>query len=172
MSELREENIFLIGFMGVGKSTVAPMLAERLGVPLTDMGPLIRARRGGMSSAQIFDQLGEDAYRETETAILRERLEHKGQVFSCGGGITVRDENVRMMREKGTVIWLTATPETILEHLAGDDSRPLLRGRKTPEGIAEFMEERRPLYEKAADIQLAVDGMSPEQVVEAIVGIL
>ena len=128
MPELKDKNVFLIGFMGVGKSVVAPRLAEKMGVPLIDMGPLIRQKLGYRSSSQIFADLGEKAYRDAETEILKEKLKLKGQVFSCGGGITVREENVKMMKGKGTVVWMTATPETILEHLEGDDSRPLLRG--------------------------------------------
>ena len=172
MPELKDKNVFLIGFMGVGKSVVAPRLAEKMGVPLIDMGPLIRQKLGYRSSSQIFADLGEKAYRDAETEILKEKLKLKGQVFSCGGGITVREENVKMMKGKGTVVWMTATPETILEHLEGDDSRPLLRGRKSPEAIAEFMEERRPMYEKAADVQVAVDGLDVDEVVDAILKVL
>lgn len=158
--------------MGVGKSAVAPVLAELMGVPLVNMSRLIHTALGGRTTDQIVDELGMDAYRETETRILAEQVQTSGNVFSCGGGITTVAENIRLMKEHGTVIWMTASPETILDHLKDDDTRPNLRGRKTVEGIAEFMEERRPMYECAADMTFCVDGLTIEEVAKGIYDIL
>ena len=106
-------NLFLIGFMGCGKSSQAPLLSERLGLPVMEMDREIE-ERAGMTIREIFERFGEEDFRMRESGLLWE-LGDKSYVVSCGGGLPLLLENRRMMRESGRVIYLTATPETILK---------------------------------------------------------
>lgn len=150
------KNILLIGFMGTGKSTVSSRLKKRLGMKEVDTDALI-VKREGMSISDIFAQKGEEAFRNMETALLEELESQRNLIISCGGGMALRDENAAIMKAAGTVVWLTAEPETILKRVKNDDSRPLLRGNKNTAFISDLLEKRRPKYEAAADIAVATD---------------
>lgn len=150
------KNILLIGFMGTGKSTVSSRLKKRLGMKEVDTDALI-VKKEGMSISDIFARKGEEAFRNMETALLEELKSEKNLIVSCGGGMALRDENAAIMKAAGTVVWLTAEPETILERVKNDDSRPLLRGNKNTAFIADLLEKRRSKYEAAADIAVATD---------------
>lgn len=89
-------------------------------------------------------------------------------VISCGGGVPLREQNVQEMKKNGTVIWLTASAETIYERVKEDQNRPLLKDRMSVEGIARLMESRREKYERASDILIATDGKTIEQIGEEI----
>lgn len=161
-----EKNIVLIGFMGVGKTTI---YEELLGMGLTgvDTDSLIE-EMAQMSVSDIFAQYGEEHFRDLETQAVRKASEMAGGVISCGGGAVLRPENVECLQRTGKVVLLTATPETLLERLREDDTRPKLRGHKTVEGITQLMEERRAVYEKAAQITIATDGKTPAQICQEI----
>ncbi len=149
--------LFLIGFMGAGKTTVARALRRLTNWPMTDLDREIEDRCG-MKISEIFAEYGEDEFRRMESRILNEVSDRGGCIVSCGGGVIKSPANVALMRERGTVVWLTATPQTILSRVSFDDSRPLLAGRKTLEDIDAMIEERRPLYETASDFSVATDG--------------
>ena len=123
------KNILLIGFMGTGKSTISRRLHKLLEMKEIDTDALI-ASREGMSISDIFATKGEEAFRNMETELLRELKNERNLIISCGGGMALRDENAEIMKEAGTVVWLTAKPETILKRVEHDESRPLLRGNK------------------------------------------
>ena len=93
-------------------------------------------------------------------------------IISCGGGAALREENVKAMKENGYVVLLTATPETIFKRVGTDQNRPVLNGRRSPEGIRELMEERRPKYEAAADITVSTDKKNPSQIATEIISTL
>lgn len=164
------KNIFLIGFMGCGKSTAAAALSREYRLKQIEMDEAI-VKKAGMSIPEIFDRCGEAHFRSMETELLRSLAGTDNQVISCGGGVAMREENVRLMRECGTIILLTASAETILKRTAGDTNRPLLRGRRSIEGITELMEQRRPRYEDAADITVSTDGKLPEQIADEIIAL-
>ena len=150
-------NLFLIGFMGTGKSALAACLHRRFGLKLIEMDEEI-AKQEGMTIPEIFERNGEEYFRDAETALLRSISEGKGTVVSCGGGVPLRQCNVDIMRKGGKTVLLTAEPETVKKRVSGNRNRPLLRGRETAEAIRELMEERRPSYEKAADFVISTDG--------------
>ena len=154
-------NIYLIGFMGVGKSTVSRKLAEAAGYEEIDTDARI-ARRQGRSVSEIFREKGEAYFRDLETELLEELAGQERNVVSCGGGMALRGENVRLMKRGGAVAWLTASPETVLGRVRRDGSRPLLEGMVELGQIREMMEGRVPYYQKAAD------GRSPEESAEEI----
>ena len=163
------KNIFLIGFMGCGKSTVAAWLSRNRGMDIIEMDQQI-AEREGMSIPDIFAQHGEIYFRDAETRLLMEIQTEQNKVISCGGGVVLRKENVDYMKRSGVIVLLTAQPETILERVRDDDDRPLLRGNKNVEFIRDMMEKRREKYEAAADIVIRTDNKSIETICNEIMG--
>ena len=163
-----QKNIMLIGFMGTGKSTVASCLCEIYGMDLVEMDELIAAREG-MSIPDIFAKKGETYFRDLETNLVIELQSKTNKVVSCGGGVVLRDCNVKEMKKNGCVVLLTAQPETVLERVKDDDNRPLLRGNKNVEFISEMMEKRREKYETAADVVISTDGKDVETICKEII---
>ena len=161
-------NVFLIGFMGSGKSTVASCLAKNYGMEMIDMDQLI-VEREGMTIPDIFAQKGEQYFRDVETKLLIEIQAEQNKVVSCGGGVVLREENVQAMKKCGQVVLLNAKPETILERVKDDDNRPLLRGNKNVEFIRDMMEKRQPKYEEAADFVADTDGKSADIICKEII---
>ena len=127
-------NIYLIGFMGVGKSTVAKELSKRLDYQLIDTDDEIESREA-RSISDIFERDGEEYFRGLERELIRELSSKDNLIVSCGGGIIKCDENIRLMRESGKVVLLEASPETIYERVKDNDSRPLLQANPGIEGI-------------------------------------
>jgi len=162
-------NIFLIGFMGVGKSTIAKLLAKELQAELVEMDETIEAE-AGMSINEIFEKFGEQHFRDLETALVERVAKTGGAVVSCGGGAVLRPENVELMKQSGKIIFLSATPETIYERVKHSTNRPLLNGNMNVEYIRELMERRREAYENAADVVVSTDGKWKSQIVEEILG--
>lgn len=151
------KNIFLIGYMGTGKSTVAAYMAKQYGLEVLEMDQMI-VEREGMSISDIFAKQGEGYFRDVETNLLIEIQSQENKVVSCGGGVVLREQNVEEMRKGGKIVLLSAKAETILERVKDDDSRPLLQGNKNVEFINDMLEKRRPKYESAADIVIQTDG--------------
>lgn len=164
-------NIFLIGFMGCGKSTVSRALHDICDAPVIEMDEVL-VKREKMSIPDIFSSKGEAYFRRIETNLLTEMQEGKASIVSCGGGVPMRPENVAEMQKSGKIVLLTALPETILNRVKNDDNRPLLKGRKTVQGIEELMEQRRGKYQKAADITVSTDDKSAEQIAGEILELL
>ena len=162
-----EYNIFLIGFMGTGKSTIASAFAEKYAMEMVEMDEEI-ARREKMSIPEIFARYGEEYFRNKETGFLQEISQMTEKIVSCGGGAVLRKENVSIMKENGRIVLLTASPEEIFERVKNDNGRPLLQGRKNVEAIRELMEGRRAKYEEAANIIVCTDGKSKEAICEEI----
>lgn len=162
--------VFLIGFMGVGKSSVAAVLGQTLGVPVREMDEVI-AERENRSIPEIFQQDGEAYFREVEHRVLEE-LGSGPQIISCGGGVPMRRDNVESMHALGLTVLLTAEPETVFQRVRHDDNRPLLRGNMNVAYIAELMEQRRERYESAADCCVATDGRTVEELCREIVALL
>ncbi|MCI8275587.1 MAG: shikimate kinase [Lachnospiraceae bacterium] len=166
-------NIALIGFMGVGKTTVSHLLGRLSGMPEVDVDRRI-VEREGRPIPEIFETDGEAAFRDMETAAIRELVcsvpaaagekEDCGRIISCGGGAVLKGENVKLLKENGVIVLLTAEPETVLGRVGDGKSRPALGGIVTVEHIAELMERRRAAYEAAADFRVATDGRTPEEI--------
>ncbi len=163
---LRGRALFLLGFMGVGKSTVGPLLAKALGVSFVDLDSLIE-ERAGKTIETIFQEEGEAAFRSYETDLLREVVSHGegGMVVATGGGVVTREENWEVLK-KGLTVALMASPEELEARLGeGEEGRPLLQGS---EDWRDILKARDPLYRKAS---LVVDttGLTPGEVVKIIV---
>lgn len=161
------QHIFLIGFMGAGKSTIAEKLQEMLGVKQMEMDQMI-VEQQGMPITEIFEKYGEAHFRDMESQLLIDLKDKEPGVVSCGGGIVVREENPGYMKESGKVVFLTATPQTIYERVKDSTDRPILNGNMNVEYISELMEKRRAKYEAAADIIVATDNKSAEDICKEI----
>ena len=161
-------NIFLIGFMGCGNSTVATKLNQMYGMHVVEMDQEI-SKRQKMSIPEIFEQYGEEYFRNLESALLEEIATGSGQVVSCGGGVVLREDNVAEMKKSGHIVLLTAKPENVLKRVQKDDNRPILKGRKTVEDIQTLMEARREKYEGAADIVVATDDKNIAEICDEII---
>lgn len=162
------ENVFLIGFMGAGKSTIAKKLREDLQMELVEMDARI-VEEQGMSINDIFAQYGEDHFRDIESQLIVTLGEEGNTIVSCGGGVVVRPQNVEYMKKSGKVVFLSATPETIYDRVKNSTERPILNGHMNVEYIAELMEKRRALYEAAADIKIDTDQKSREEICKEII---
>ncbi len=161
-------NLVLIGFMGAGKSTMSDYFNTMFAMDVIEMDQII-SRREGMSIPDIFEVHGEEYFRDCETNLLIEMQSRRNVVISCGGGVPMRERNVKEMRKNGRVILLTARPETILERVKEDHSRPLLENNKNVNFIESLMEKRREKYEAAADIIVQTDGKSIQEIGEEII---
>lgn len=162
------KNIFLIGFMGAGKSTIASMLRKKLSMNLVEMDARI-VKEQGMSINEIFEKYGESHFRDIESQLIVTIGNEGDTVVSCGGGVVVRAENTEYMKKNGTIVFLSATPETIYSRVKDSTDRPILNGHMNVEYIAELMEKRRALYEAAADIKISTDGKSTEEICNEII---
>ena len=122
-----KEHIFMIGFMGVGKTSTSRILSKKLGVKENDTDAMI-VKQEKKSIAEIFADEGEEYFRKTETGIIDKLAELEPCIVSCGGGMAMREVNVEKMKKIGKVVLLTATPETIYSHVKDSTNRPLLNG--------------------------------------------
>jgi shikimate kinase len=161
------KNIFLIGFMGCGKSTMARLLEEELSMELVEMDETIEAEEQRTIN-EIFATDGEQHFRDLESQLIVRIADKGGMIVSCGGGAILREENVTNMKKNGTIVYLSATPETIYERVRYSTNRPLLNGNMNVEYISELMSKRVDKYEKAADIIFSVDGKTKTEVLEQI----
>lgn len=168
----KRENVILIGFMGSGKSTTGISLSYKLQCTLADTDKMIE-KQEGRSISDIFAAEGEAYFREKETELLG-KLKKSGvrQIFSVGGGTPLREENRKLLRELGTVVYLKVSPETVWERLKGDTTRPLLQGDDPPGKIRTLLAQRETFYREAADIVVRTDGKKPVEVVDEIVNLL
>lgn len=152
-----KRHIFLIGFMGCGKSSNAACLADLTGAGRLEMDQEIE-KKEQMKILEIFEKHGEPYFRDLETEFVKQLSNMAPSIVSCGGGVVLREENVRLMKEMGIVVLLTATPETVLARVQESDERPILNGCKNTASIEALMETRRNLYERAADVTISTDG--------------
>lgn len=161
-------NIFLIGFMGSGKSTIGRFLQKELNMELVEMDARI-VEEQGMSINDIFAEKGEDYFRDLESRLVLDLNSEGNTIVSCGGGVVIRPENVENMKKNGTIVFLSATPDTIYERVKNSTERPILNGHMNVEYIAELMEKRRALYENAADIRIETDGKTKDEICKEII---
>lgn len=163
-----KRNIFLVGFMGAGKSTIARILKSKLDMKLVEMDARI-VEEQKMPITDIFAKFGESHFRDIESQLILTLGSEGNTVVSCGGGVVVRSENTEYMKKNGIVIYLSAKPETIYERVKDSTDRPILNGNMNVEYITELMEKRRALYEAAADIVIETDGKNANTICEEII---
>lgn len=167
----KEKNIFLIGFMGSGKSTIAKLLSKETSRELVEMDETIEAEEN-MTINEIFEKYGETYFRDLESQLIERIAQKGGAVVSCGGGAVLREENISNMKKNGLVVYLSATPQTIYERVRHSTNRPLLNGNMNVEYIQELMEKRLPMYENVTDVVVDVNKKEKTEILEEIVSLL
>jgi len=146
-------NLFLIGPMGAGKTTVGRRVAEQLGLTFHDLDREIEERCGA-DIPLIFELECEAGFRKRESEVLDELTTQQGVLISTGGGAVLRAENRQHLRERGFVVYLETTVEQQLKRLAHDRKRPLLAAPDRRERLTALLAEREPLYREIADLTL------------------
>ncbi|MDO4295143.1 MAG: shikimate kinase [bacterium] len=164
---MERKHIFLIGFMGAGKSTVAAELARQTQRTVIEMDARIE-REEQKKISDIFADFGEAYFRSLETKLLETIGEEPAAIVSCGGGAAMREENRDIMHVEGYTVLLTAKPNTIYERVRFSTERPILNQNMSVEYIQELMEKRRPAYEAAADFIVWTDGKNVSQISQEI----
>ncbi len=160
-------HIYLVGFMGCGKSTVGPLLAQALGRPFIDLDEVIQ-RSSGRTIAEIFRDSGESAFRALETRCLEEVAGGPPAVVALGGGAFQDSVNRSILAATGTTVWLQVSLATAKARVLGDPSRPLARD---PHRLQELFERRLASF-RQADLQICVDGRTPEDLAAELVSLL
>ena len=160
-------NIFLIGPMGTGKSTIGRLLAAELRRVFYDSDHEIE-RRCGCNIPWIFDVEGEAGFRDRETRTIDRLTRHRGVVLATGGGAIIRETNRRMLQERGTVIYLHASLEQLIKRTSRDRNRPLLQCEDPAARLRELMAQRESLYLETADLIISTERRSPRSVINTI----
>ncbi|HKK04638.1 MAG TPA: shikimate kinase AroK [Gammaproteobacteria bacterium] len=161
------ENIFLVGPMGAGKTTIGRQLAEALGYQFVDSDHEIEQRTGA-NIPLIFDVEGEAGFRRREAAVIDELTQRTGLVLATGGGAVLDPANRTHLKTRGKVIYLAASVAKLLERTARDRNRPLLQTADPRAKLEALMAERDPLYRDVADLVVNTDRGSVRRVVKDI----
>lgn len=163
-------NIFLIGPMGAGKTTIGRQLSRELKRPFYDSDRVIEEQTGA-DIPLIFDLEGEEGFRKREQAVIDELTSMDNIVLATGGGAVLRKENRQHLVERGITFYLYSNLDDLLERTRKDKNRPLLHGEEPPEVILQrLMEERDPLYRQTADYVIDTGNSSIRGVIKAIMG--
>lgn len=164
-------NIFLVGMMGAGKTTLGRALAQRLQLEFVDTDKVL-VERTGVPVATIFEIEGEDGFRRREADILEELSARNGCVIATGGGAILLEANRLLMRRRGTVVYLRARLDNLWERTRHDGSRPLLATSDPRATLSELLEKRDPLYRDAAHIVVDSGAQSAATLVGRVVAAL
>jgi len=163
-------NIFLIGPMGAGKTTIGRLLARELNMPFFDSDRFIEEQTGA-NIPLIFDLEGEEGFRKREQAAIEALTSMNNIVLATGGGAVLRETNRKCLTERGTAFYLYTDLERLLERTRKDRNRPLLHGEESPEVVlASLMQQRDPLYRQTADYVVDTGKSSIRGVIKAIIG--
>jgi len=163
--------IALIGFMGGGKSAVGRELSRRTGWPRHDTDEMIR-EQFGISIPDIFERHGESAFRDAETTLLKTLQRGLAGIVVTGGGIILREVNVRLLRGMGRIIWLDADEDVLWQRASRHSTRPLLQTPDPRARFAELLRTRLPRYQTAADYRINTSSSSIAEVTDEIIALL
>lgn len=160
-------SIALIGMMGTGKSLVGKALERKTGLPRLDTDEITSSKLK-MPIKEIFSTHGEEHFRNLETETLRSISLEEPAIIVTGGGIVLRAENVDLLRQLGTVVWLDADERTLRMRIRSLSDRPLLQTANPGATLSELLAAREPLYRRAADLRVDVSQKHSEEVAELI----
>jgi len=164
-------NIVLIGMRGSGKTTVGKILAQKLGRELVQMDELI-VRKAGLTIPEIVAKHGWEKFRKLEDETTSEVARRDNIINASGGGVVTREKNVQALKKNGVIVWLQASVDTLLKRIGEDSQRPLLVARTPREDMEITLNERKPLYQQAADLAIDTENKTPEEVAKAIIKLL
>jgi len=148
----RSTNVYFIGPMGAGKTTIGQRVAKHLGLEFLDCDQELEAQTGATVSL-IFDVEGEQGFRERETRMLEQMTERQGVLIATGGGAVLRERNRALLRRSGLVVYLSTSVAQQLRRLNRDRTRPLLQTDDRKEKLKRLAAQRNPLYQELADIE-------------------
>jgi len=160
-------NVFLVGPMGAGKSTIGRFLASELLLDFKDTDKEIEDR-SGVDIPWIFDMEGEEGFRNREAAMLAELSQLDHILLATGGGIVLKPENRRVLTCSGRVVYLKTSVDEQVRRTSRDKKRPLLNNDDPRRVLTELMNARHPLYEEVADYSIDTDGRSPKSVAQEL----
>jgi shikimate kinase len=160
-------SIALIGMMGMGKSVVGKALEQRTGLPRFDTDEIISSKLK-TPIKEIFSTHGEERFRNLETETLRSIPLEEPAIIVTGGGIVLRAENIDLLRQLGTVVWLDADETTLRTRIRRLRDRPLLQTANPAATVSELLAAREPLYRRAADLRVDISQKNPEEIAELI----
>ena len=161
-------NIILIGFMGTGKTSVGKKISNTLKMAFADTDLLIE-KKEKKTISQIFEVSGEDEFRKMETELLKEMVKNtQNTVISVGGGLPIREENRKLLKELGIVVFLQADAQTIIERLKDDNTRPLLQSGNVFEKVNRMLAERNPIYIDASSFSINTSQKNVIEIAEEI----
>lgn len=160
-------NIFLVGLMGSGKTTIGRALAKRLNLRFIDADQEIEARTGA-SIPLIFEIEGEASFRQREADVIRDLTAQQGIVLATGGGAVLNEQSRRYLHERGIVIYLRASVNSILQRTSHDRNRPLLQTADPKAKIEELSRQRAPLYQEVAHITIETGRPNVQSVLQNI----
>ena len=166
----QSENIYLVGLMGAGKTTIGRQLARTLKIPFYDSDKAIEERTG-VDIPTIFEFEGEEGFRNREQKMLQQLTEIKGIVMATGGGAILREENRKLLSENGFVIYLHCDVDKLLERTRRDSQRPLLNTQDPKERLETLFERRKPLYTSIADFTIDTGILQSKDVVTQILDV-
>ena len=165
-------NLYVIGYRGSGKSTVAPLVAQLLGWDSVDSDDVIESK-AGTSIAEIFSEHGERAFRKMETETILRLSNLENQVVSLGGGAPIEPENRPLLAGTGKTVWLKAATNLLWQRISGDAStgtrRPALTDQDGYSEVEQLLAERSPVYEACADYTIDIAALSPQEIADQIV---
>jgi len=168
MSIVKVRNIFLIGPMGAGKSTIGRSLARELKLDFYDSDEVIEARAGADLS-WIFDVEGDEGFRKREQKVIDELTQKNNIVLATGGGVILTPENRNALAARGTVVYLRTSLQQQFERTKRDTKRPLLRTDDLESRLESLRDEREPFYEELADVSFETDKLTVKAVTNNIV---
>lgn len=165
-------NVVLCGMMGSGKTTIGVEIAGKTGRRWYDTDGVIVDRYGKISD--IFEYYGENYFRKIETEVVKELSSQDGLILSTGGGLVLKEENTEFLKKNGIIVFLRAKKETLAGRLTVDGTRPLLQAKTESilDRLDKLLKERSPVYERVADLTVDVDGKTPSEIADEIIGLL
>lgn len=164
---MSHENIYLIGLMGAGKTTIGKQLAKALGVPFYDSDKAIEESTG-VDIPTIFEFEGEEGFRDREQKMLQKLTQLNGIVLATGGGAILREDNRKLLKENGYVVYLQCSVDRIMERTRRDTQRPLLRTDNPRERLQHLSEQRQALYVSCANFKIDTGVIKSKTVVSRI----
>jgi len=164
---MHSENIYLIGLMGAGKTTIGRQLAKALKLPFYDSDKAIEESTG-VDISTIFEFEGEEGFRDREQKMIQQLTQKRGIVLATGGGAILREQNRKLLKENGFIVYLQCSVERILERTRRDSQRPLLQTDNPKERIESLFAQREPLYLSCADYKIDTGAMQSKTVVNHI----
>ena len=166
-----EGNIFFVGLMGAGKTTIGKLLARKLKKTFYDTDHEIE-KKLGVKIAVIFELEGEEGFRKRETQMIDELTKKKDIILATGGGAVLSEENRTLLKERGRVIYLNAKPQSLAKRMAYDKDRPLLQEGNMLETLSLLYKERHPLYLSLASFVVDTGQQKTQAVLNKIESLL